>query len=223
MREELKVMLAEKAEQVARSAELIMAKTRDWQMVKEYMCNRLDEIELTPTQQDKLKRYQFIYNQLVSGKYTDNDIVAMSAKMHGTKRVQAYEDLAATRELFNSVINLNKNFELSLALEITKNYMRKCEEAGDFKALQKFNKDKIEIIKQLQDIEDNRGELFEGHVFEMTFDPALLGAPEITKENMKDLLSSINAKRDKKIKIDMFDDYIEYKDIPNGSEEASPE
>ena len=195
MREELKVMLAEKAEQVARTAELIMAKTRDWQMVKEYMCNRLEEMELTVTQKEKMSRYQFIYNQLVSGKYTDNQVVNMSAKMHGTKQTQAYEDLAATRELFNSVINVNKSFELNLALEVTKNYMRKCEEMQDFKALQKFNKDKIEIIKQLEDIEDNRGELFEGHVFEMTFDPTLLGAPEITKKDMMDLLKSINSKR----------------------------
>lgn len=222
MREELKVMLAEKAEQVAISAEIIMAQTRDWQMVKEYMCNRLEEEYLTETQKEKMKRYQFIYNQLVSGKYTDSDIVSMSAKIFDTKKTQSYEDLAATRELFNSVINVNKAFELHLALEITKNYMRKCEEMSDLKQLQKFNKDKIEIIKQLQDIEDNRGELFEGHVFEMTFDPTLLGAPEITKENMTALLKSINEKRDKKINLSIIED-LEFKDIPNGSEETSSE
>ena len=61
-----------------------------------------------------------------------------------------------------------------------------------------------------------RGELFEGHTFEMTFDPTLLGAKPITKNDLKELLNSINSRRQKKIKTDMFDE-LDYE------EEISPE
>ena len=216
MREELKVILKDKASQIAATADLLMSKTRDWQVIKQYLCNRMADFDLTEMQKEKMNRYQYIYNQLVSGKYTQTDIVNQVSKLYKIELVQAYEDISATREIFNSVINVNKLFELNLALQINQNYLRKCEEAGDFKNLVKFEKNRLDMIKELQDVEDNRGELFEGHTFEMTFDPTLLGAPAISKENMKELLAAINLKREKKIKIDMFDE-LEFKDVPDGS------
>lgn len=221
MKEDLKVVLQERAEQVSAAAALIMAKTADWQMIKQYLCNRINDFELTATQKEKMERYQFMYNQLVSGKYTDSEVVNQTMNLYHLKsQSQAYEDLSATREIFNSVININKQFELNLALQHNRNYMRKCEEAGNMKALAAHEKNRIALIKELKDMEDNRGELFEGHTFEMTFDPTLLGAPAITKEDMKELLTAINAKRDKKIKVDMFDE-LEYQNVKDGSQEAS--
>lgn len=80
---------------------------------------------------------------------------------------------------------------------------------GDMKALAAFEKNRKDLLKLLPD-EDEKPVDFQGHVYELTFDPKLLGAPEI---NMKELLQSINAKRNKPIKIDMFEE-LEHEDLP---------
>ena len=211
MKEDLKMVLQNKAREVSDAAEKVMEHTRDWQMIQQFVSNRINEFQLTATQQKKMERYQFIYNALVTGKYTDKEVLAQVMQNYNIKQAQAYQDMSATQEIFSTVINVNKQFELSLSLQINKNYLRKCEELGDMKSLAKFEKNRIDIIKLLEDVEDNRGEMFEGHVFEMTFNPELLGAKPISKKDMKDLLDSINQRRQKKIKTDMFDelDYAE--------------
>jgi hypothetical protein len=83
------------------------------------------------------------------------------------------------------------------------------------KALAAFEKNKALLIKELPEVDDQSAEFFEGHTYELAFNPVLLGAPPITKEAMKELLNTINAKRNKKIKIDLFDE-LEFKDIPDG-------
>ncbi len=131
---------------------------------------------------------------------------------------QAYEDLSCTRELFNSVVNINKQFEINLELQINRNYQRKCEELGDFKAVAALQKNRALLLKLLPDEDINPGEMFEGHVFEAVFDPRLLGAPDI---DMKEVLKAVNEKRNKKINIDLFDD-IPYEIIkPNDHDESS--
>lgn len=215
MKNNLKKELQIRAGQVATRAELIMAKTRDWQAVLDSISNQVAE-PLTEDQEKKKERYQFMYNQLVSGKFLDNEVVNQTMKMFDIQISQAYEDLKATREIFNTVISLDKQFELNLALQECKRNMRKCSEIGDMNNLHKFEKNKIAIISALEDLQDDRGELFEGHTFEFTFDPSLLGGPAITKKDMIELMASINAKREKKINIDLFEE-LEFKNVEDGS------
>ena len=203
MKEEVTKYLQKKAEQVSYATELLLSKTRDWQAIQQYLCNRLNEITLTPTQEEKLKLYQYIYNQLVSGKYTDQDVINQVMKLFDIKIVQAYEDLSCTREVFNSVININKLFELNLQLQINRDMMRKAAEINDFNSYRFLEKNRIELLKELPDVEENPGEDFIGHEFEATFDPRKLGAPDV---NMKEVLTAINAKRKVKIKTDMFEE-----------------
>ena len=113
---------------------------------------------------------------------------------------QAYEDVNAAKEVFSTVVSVNKLFELNLALQLNTKYKAKAEEMGDLKALAMFEKNRKDLLKLLPDAEDNGGELFEGHTYEMVFDPTLLGAP--TKIDMKELLAAINAKRGKKIDLE---------------------
>jgi hypothetical protein len=214
MKEDLKMVLQNKASEISEAAEAVMAHTRDWQMIQNFMSNRLQEFQLTATQQMKMERYQFIYNAMVSGKYTDKEVLAQVKTNFGVKQAQAYQDMAATQEIFSTVVNINKRFELSLMLQLNKNYQRRCLELNDMKSLAKFEKNRIDITKQLEDLEDDRGELFEGHTFEMTFDPTLLGAKPITKNDLKELLNSINSRRQKKIKTDMFDELDYEEEIP---------
>lgn len=189
--------LERRVNQVSASVEMLMEHTRDWQTIKAYINNRLD-IELTPEQQKKYDRYQFIYNQICSGKYGKGQILDQVQRFFSIARTQAYEDYNATQEIFSSTISINKILELYLQLETCKELQRKAAAAGDFRAAASFGKNIIMINKEIPEVETNLAEQFEGHDFEITFDPTLLGAQ--TNVNMKELLDKINAKR--KVKID---------------------
>jgi hypothetical protein len=195
-------VLIKRAEQIRSATEILIAKTNDWQMIKQFLCNRLEDMQLTEVQQSKLERYQFIYNQLVSCKYTDQDVLNMLMKSYGIKVYQAYEDMKCARELFTAVININKRFELQIELQSAKDMKRKCVEIGDFKTAGAIQKNIVAIMAMLPDEEDNPAELFEGHEIEAVFDPKLLGAPDV---NMKEVLAAINAKRKVAIKTDLFE------------------
>lgn len=205
MKEDVSAALQKKAEQVLTAAEALMASTNDWQVIKQFMCNRLTGIQLTPEQEKKLERYQFIYNQLVSGKYTDAEVISQltNKKLYGLSISQAYEDMNAAKELFPRVININKRFEVHLALEMNKVRQMKAEAMGDMKALAAFEKNAHLLRSELPEEAENPAEMFEGHTIEAVFDPRLLGAPLV---DMKEVLKAVNEKRDKKIKIDIFDE-----------------
>lgn len=211
MKEDVKNALQKRAEEVNRQAEFIMAKTRDWQVIKQYMSNRVTDIELTPEQQKKMERYQFVYNEIVGGKSTDQQVATQVKSFFKISISQAYEDINATKEIFSTVININKQFELNLALQLNTKYKAKAEEMGDMKALAMFEKNRKDLLKLLPEADEAPADLFEGHTMEMVFDPTLLGAP--VKVNMKELLTAINAKRNKAIKLDMFDE-LDHEDIP---------
>ncbi len=195
--------LEKRAAQVVSTTELLMARVNDWQQIKEYLCNRVnDDSFLNDVQKEKLNRYQYIYNQLASGKFTDIEVINSTIKMFKMKsRPQAYEDLNCTRELFNFTLNVNKIFEINIQLQINRNMQRKAEELNDMKAVAAFEKNRALLLKLLPDAEETPAELFEGHQFEVTFDPTLLGAPLI---NMKEVIELINEKRKVKINTDMF-------------------
>lgn len=213
MKEALQVVMTNKAAEIAALAEVVAAYTRDWQMIQMAMSNRMDEIQLTETQQRKKERYQYIINQTLTGRYSDKEIINQVIQQFKIKSAQAYEDLNASKEIFTSIFNLDKRYELNLALQINKTYQRMCVELGDMKSLAKFEKNRNDLIKQIEELEDNRGELFEGHTFELTFNPELLGAAPITQKDMKDLLDQINDRRNKKVKTDMFEE-LDYSETP---------
>jgi hypothetical protein len=214
--------LMKRANQVATTTDLLLARVQDWQQIKEYLCNRVtDESFLTEAQLEKLKRYQYFYNQLVSGKYTETEVVNQCIKMYKIKTAQAYEDLSCTKELFNYVLNINKVFEIKVQLEINRNMQRKCEELNDMKAAAAFEKNRALLLKLVPDQDDTPAELFDGHIYELTFDPELLGAQPI---DMKELIDMINEKRNVKIKTDMFTELIDFEEIPtNADQEATSE
>lgn len=196
--------LIDRANQVATTAELMLAKVQDWQKIKEYLCNRVnDETFLSDVQKQKLKRYQFMYNQLAGGKYTDTEVVNASMKMFNIKsHAAAYEDLACTREIFTSVLNINKQFEIMLQLQINRDMQRKAAELNDLKSLAALEKNRALLLKLVPDHEETPAEHFEGHTYELTFDPRLLGAPDV---DMNEVLKLINEKRKVKINVDLFE------------------
>lgn len=213
-KEAVNVALLNRQDQIQRSAELIMEKTRDWQVIKQFLCNRLSENFLTPAQEEKLKRYQYIYNQLVSGKYTETEVVSQltNPQLFNIGSTQAYDDIAATKEIFPSFININKRFEIIVQLQINRDMLRKASELCDLKAYAALEKNRTALLALVEEDEAIPGELFEGHQLEAVFNPALLGVPEITKEDMKSLLQELNDKRKVKIKTDFIED-IPHEDV----------
>ena len=191
-------VLKEKAEDIAKGTALIVDSIKDWQMIKSYMSNRIADIKLTPIQQEKLNRYQYIYNQLVSRKYSQTEIINQIITLYGADQTQAYEDLRCTKELFNTVININKRFELQIELEGARALLRKCEKIDDFKNAAAIGKNIVAIIKELQEPEEVNTNLFEGHIIEAVFNPKLIGAPDISDDDYNKLLKEIEAKRGKK-------------------------
>lgn len=213
--EKLPSLLIKKAEQISNATELLLSKTKDWQVIKQYLCNRLEEIKLTTKQQEKLERYQFIYNQLISGKWSQADVISAVVKLYNIKINQAYEDMVCTQEIFTSVLNINKRFELNVELQINRNMLRKAEELCDLRAYAQLEKNRVLLLAQIPDEEENPAEFFEGHAWEATFDPTLIGAEDI---DMKEVLTQINSKRKTKIKTEMFAD-IEHEDV---NDQAAP-
>lgn len=209
MSDSVKKALQLKAEQVSNATQILVSKTRDWQVIKEFISNRISKIQLSKPQQDKLERYQYIYNQLVSGKYSETEVVNQVTEFFKIGITQAYEDLGCSQEVFLSVLNINKRFEMKMELAAARSMRNKCEEIGDTKGYAAVQKNIVNLLKELKDEEENPSDLFEGHTFEAVFDPRLLGAPDV---NMKDVLQAVNAKRGKKIKIDMFED-IDHEEV----------
>jgi len=80
-----------------------------------------------------------------------------------------------------------------------------------------FQKNIIQLQRDIPDEETNPGELFEGHTIEAVFDPKLLGAPDV---DMKKVMEAVNEKRKVKINFDLFED-ISHEDIPNDDTETT--
>lgn len=212
--------LIKKAEGVQKATEKILEITRDWQLIKAYLSNRLDEaFELTPEQEKKLERYKYAYDQLSSGKYTEQEVVAQltNKKLYGVSLSQAYEDLRCSKEIFSTLLSVNRTFEIKLQLDVNRNLMRKAEELGDLKAVAALEKNRAMLLKLLPEEDESPADLFEGHVFEAVFDPRLLGAPDI---DMKEVLKLVNEKRGKKIDIDLFED-IPFENVTDENDAAS--
>ena len=208
--------MKKKAADIVRTVESMTEKTKDWQIVKQYLGNRLGEIKLTQKQQDKLTRYQFIYNQSISGKFTEPEILNTVMKMYCIEQTQAYDDLSATKELFSTVVNINKKFEINVQLQVNRNLMRKAEELCDLKAVAALEKNRIGLLALVEDEAENQAELFEGHQYENVFDPAIIGAGSV---NLSELMNVINEKRKVKIKPELFE-HLEFIDVKN--EETNP-
>lgn len=217
--EKLQQLLIQKAESTAAGAAMLLEKTQDWQIIQEFISNRHAELILNPRQQEKLELYQYINNQLLSGKYTAAQLVTHLTKLYKRSFAQAYEDIRISKELFAALFTINKQWENNSELEICRMTRQKCIDIGDFKNGAVWQKRINELIAMQPDEEDTPGEYFKGHQLVAVFDPRLLGG-SASQVNMKELLSVLNEKRQQKINIDMFE-HINYEDIPTNGNDAT--
>lgn len=204
-------ILAAKQESISRAADIAASITSDWQLIKQYMYNRANFDDLTPVQRKKLERFNFIYSHLVTGKYTREEVQQALCKQYKIQLCQAREDFRCVYEIFPQVNRIDRIFEMQIELEKARTLTRKAEEANDFKSAANFQRNVIKILELIPEKEPEI-ENFEGHTIEAVFNPKLLGAPDISKEDLKSLLDSINSKRAVKINTDLFEELNPTKD-----------
>lgn len=208
MKDNVNNALQKLADQTAVAAEILNAENTDWQVIQAYLSSKIADHILTPTQQGKLDRYVYINKHL--GKYSQQEVLNQVVKLFNISLRQAYTDLNHTKELFAGVLNINKRFEQIQLIEACKKRIQKCEEMQDFKSAAMHERNLVALLKDIPE-EEPTPAAFEGHVFEVTFNPELLGAEKV---DMKALLAAINDKRGKTIKLDMFEE-LDHEDIPN--------
>lgn len=167
----------------------------DWQMIRDYLNNRLNGMKLTKIQQDKLARYQFIYAQLYSGRHSENDVIEQVQRFFkDVSPTQAVQDLRCSKEIFSTTLKIHKRFEIKLQIDRLKVEQQKCLEFGkpvDFAAISKVI---LEYLKMLPDEEPDDAELFKGHTNIIDFNPAILGAEKIPMKDINELLAEIQTK-----------------------------
>lgn len=200
-----KDVLAVRAQQIASTAELLAQQTSDWQVIQAYVTGRLLDLQLTPVQEVKLQRYQFAYNQLVSGKYTENEVCEMIQSTYGLTYVQALQDIRESKEIFASSVNINKLFEIRLRIELNKQYIQMAVARGDLRAAAAFEKNGVKLADMLPEAESTAAEHFEPHKNIFVFDPSLLGYGQLEKADVDQLLKDINDKYPGKLNINLGD------------------
>ncbi len=162
------------------------------------MNNRDKDLTLTKVQQDKLDRYQYIYNQFISCK-SQRVVIDNFMKKYEVSESIAMRYMLSTQDLFGHCIKINKPFELNVQLEISKDLQRKCEAVQDFKSAAGFQKNATNILRLLKDENLCPGEHYEGINIECVFDPTLIGGDPITRADFDELVELINKNRTKKI------------------------
>lgn len=215
MSDKAKDVLLVKTQQVMASAELLASETNDWQTIQAYMTRRLHDIQLTEVQQAKLARYEFIYNQLVSGKYTESEVCEMVQDVYKRSYQQALQDIRDSKEIFSSSVNINKQFEIRAQLEINRMLTRMAQAAGDFRAAAQFEKNRTKLISMQPEADDTAAEDFTPHVNVFTFDPTILGLDPLGAGELRDLLRDIKNQYGGTLKVNL-DDIQEAEIIEDG-------
>ncbi len=215
MKQELSKAMQSKAGEIAKAAELAAAHISDWQQIKAFFKNRLADIELSPQQQEKLKRYNTIYSELQGNNYTDIELPGMISKLFNISLPTAYKEIAATKELYSRVIHLDKLFEIRLCIEQCKIMLHKSEESGDMAAWAVIDRNRQKYVAMLPEEESKMEENYQVPQIIAMFNPELLGMP--AEFNMKELLDKINAKRDAKINTELFDEVEIITDEPSAT------
>lgn len=217
----MKDFFQNKEQKLIHQAELAAAETDDYLAVKQYLTRRVSEIQLSDNQAKRLECYQFAYNQLVSGKYTEHEVVDMLiSSFTDMSRPKAMQYLRDSKDLFSTTFNINKIFEIKVQLELNRIEQQKASVRGDSQSFARLEKNRVEMMKLIPDVEDDNHEDFEGHVIIPMFDPALLGIDPINKHDLVKLLEDIQKDYGGKIGLKDPDEFLEAEIIDGESEEG---
>lgn len=206
-------VVTESQQQIAHAAELLAAEVNDWQTIQNYITRRVTDIKLSPEQETKLKRYQFIYNQLSGGRFTDEDVVSQLEDHFSISYVQALKDIRDAKELYTVAFQVNKQFEIKLQLTLNRIMLDKANNMQDLKAYAALEKNRQKLLAMLPDDADGRADDFEGHTYQILFEPELLGIEPINNKDLEQFLQTIKEKFGVSVQIPGFMKQIEDAEI----------
>jgi len=172
-------------------AEWITEQTNDYTLIRQYMSSRFDDIKLNDVQQLKLRRWQFVYDQLSSGKHSEEDVRHQLILHFSISESQAYADIRVSKELFSTTLNINKKFEIIKDIKLLDMMLRKAREANKGDDYAKLQKAKNELYKMLPDENEVPGDYFEARKNEIQYDPTLLGVTPVSADKMRELIEQI--------------------------------
>jgi len=184
-------MLETQKEKWLRQATWMAEQTNDWMMIRDYMNNRLGELKLTESQKQKLRRYQFAYDQISSGKYTEMEVIAQLVEHFKIEEAMAIADLKCSKEIYSTTLAIDKRFEIKMQIELLKIEQQKARDVGNLDASAKLAKCIAEFLKMVPDEMPDKDDAFTPHQNVLTFNPAILGIPAIDKSEMNELLKTL--------------------------------
>lgn len=199
--------------EIIRRAEWIATQTNDFQTIKAYMQARIRDIDLSAEQKEKLKRWQFVYDQSSSGNYTESEIRQQLMDHFGVTQNTSYVDVRQAKELMSTTLNINKLFKINIDIELLDIMKQKAKAANNGDTYAKLQKAQNELYKMLPDEDLAAGDDFVPHTNVIEFNPSLLGVEPIPEEQMKKLLDQI------KQEFNITD--IEFDDIPSNAADTS--
>jgi hypothetical protein len=156
------------------------------------MTNRVNEFTLSPMQEFKLKRYQFIYDQLSSGKYSDKEVREMTMKMFNIAENQAMSDMKTSQELFSTTLSVNKKFKILLQIQHLEKMQRKARDNNKLDEYSKLQRVMNELLRMLPDEIETPTDNFEPRKNVIMYDPSILGVQKVPDAEIKDLLAKIS-------------------------------
>lgn len=118
-------------------------KPTDYQILNEYFLGNIEEDELTPHQQEKLRRVNHCYRML-NDMRPSIEIVKKLMKKYSVSRSSAFRDLGLCQQIFGDLRKPNKAFKRSIAEKMALDTYRMAKKAGDTSGMARANKNYIE-------------------------------------------------------------------------------
>jgi hypothetical protein len=102
-------------------------------VIEQYLIAGGEGVELSSEQQWMLARWTFIDKKLSQGELKRSEICAMVMKLYNVSRDTAFRDMVNTEHVMASSYPQNKKYQLGLAIEDYKKYIREAAEDRDWK------------------------------------------------------------------------------------------
>lgn len=183
--------LQENKDAIIARAEWMAEQTNDIETLKAYLKGRMDDIKLTERQEVKLKRWQFIYDQLSSGKYTEHEVRLQVMEKFQVGQSISYQDMRNATDIMCTTLNLNKLFKIQVDIQLLDVMKEKARKTNQLDAYARLQKVQTELYKMLPDKEEVPADYFEARQNIIEFNPSLLGIAPIPDAQMGELLSQL--------------------------------
>lgn len=199
-------------------AEYMAEQTNDFQVIKSFMNNRFNDLtSLTPQQELKMKRWQFIYDQSSTGKYTDADIRNQLVTHFKITEHQAWDDMRKSQELFTKTLHFDKKFKMMIDLQLLDLMRAKAISNNDIDGFAKLQKQRNDLYRLIPDEEEQPGDYFKPIQLNYAFNPEYMGKTRVPSDKMKSLIEMLKEEHG------ITDiDYEILNDDDNGAETPTP-